>query len=78
MRIAGKVSWFSPSRGFGFITPDGPDQKDCFVHLTALQTAGVGTLIEGERVEFDVVQGIKGPAAENLSRPPTATLAGEG
>jgi CspA family cold shock protein len=68
MRVAGRVNWFNSSRGFGFLTPDGTDQTDCFVHHTALPAEGTRELSPGERVEFDVVQGIKGPAAENVVR----------
>lgn len=66
MRTTGKVKWFNESKGFGFITRD-DGQKDCFVHYTAIQGNGFKTLREGDRVEFDVVQGQKGPAAENVT-----------
>jgi CspA family cold shock protein len=65
-RITGKVKWFSDQKGFGFITPDS-GEKDCFVHHSAIQVAGFKTLAEGAAVEFEVVQGQKGPAAENVS-----------
>jgi CspA family cold shock protein len=65
MRKAGTVKWFNDSKGFGFITPD-DGSKDLFVHSTALQ--GARSLAEGEKVEFDVVQGAKGPAAETVTR----------
>jgi CspA family cold shock protein len=61
------VKWFNPSKGFGFITRD-DGEKDCFVHHSAIQGSGFKTLNEGERVEFDVVQGDKGPAAENVTK----------
>ena len=67
MRITGKVKWFNDSKGFGFITRD-DGQKDCFVHHSAIEGKGFKTLAEGERVEFDVVQGAKGPAAENVKK----------
>jgi CspA family cold shock protein len=67
MRINGTVKWFNDSKGFGFITRD-DGEKDCFVHHTAIQGTGFKSLREGERVEFDVVQGQKGPAAENVTR----------
>ncbi len=66
-RITGKVKWFSDQKGFGFITPDN-GAKDCFVHHSAIQATGFKTLGEGDAVEFDVVQGDKGPAAENVSK----------
>ncbi len=65
MRTTGTVKWFNDQKGFGFITPEN-GQKDCFVHHSAIQGKGFKTLAEGERVEFDVVQGQKGPAAENV------------
>jgi len=64
-RTTGTVKWFNDAKGFGFITPEG-GQKDCFVHHSAIQGNGFRTLAEGERVEFDIVQGAKGPAAENV------------
>jgi CspA family cold shock protein len=64
-RITGTVKWFNDAKGFGFITPEN-GEKDCFVHHTAIQAQGFKSLAEGERVEFDVVQGQKGPAAQNV------------
>ncbi|HEY0020700.1 MAG TPA: cold shock domain-containing protein [Longimicrobium sp.] len=67
MRSNGTVKWFNDSKGFGFITPaDG--QKDCFVHHSAIQGSGFKSLAEGDSVEFDMVDGQKGPAAENVTR----------
>ena len=67
MRTTGTVKWFNDSKGFGFITRD-DGQKDCFVHHSAIEGKGFKTLAERERVEFDVVQGQKGPAAENVKK----------
>jgi CspA family cold shock protein len=64
-RITGKVKWFNDQKGFGFITPDN-GEKDCFVHHSAIQASGFKTLGEGEAVEFEMVQGQKGPAAQNV------------
>ena len=61
----GKVKWFNENKGFGFIAND--EGGDVFVHFSAIQAAGFKTLSEGQRVKFDVTQGKKGPAAENVS-----------
>ena len=61
----GTVKWFNDSKGFGFISVDG-ESKDVFVHHSAIQASGFKSLSEGQKVEFEVVQGQKGPAAENV------------
>jgi CspA family cold shock protein len=65
MRTQGTVKWFNEEKGFGFITPE-DGSKDCFVHHSAIQAEGFKKLTEGERVEFEIVEGQKGPAAENV------------
>ena len=65
MRTTGIVKWFNDEKGYGFITPEN-GEKDCFVHHSAIQGQGFKSLAEGQRVEFDVVQAGKGPAAENV------------
>ena len=67
MRIVGTVKWFNESKGFGFISPE-TGGKDCFVHQSAIQSEGFRTLAEGERVEYDMVDGPKGPAAANVKK----------
>jgi CspA family cold shock protein len=61
----GVVKWFNAEKGFGFISVDGGG-NDVFVHYSAIQADGYRSLEENQRVEFDVVQGAKGPQAESV------------
>ena len=61
----GIVKWFSANKGFGFIVPDDGDE-DLFVHHSEIKTSGYATLEEGQKVEFEVGQGKKGPCATNV------------
>ena len=63
---SGKVKWFDNKRGFGFIAQD--SGRDIFVHHTSIQGKGYKTLLEGELVNFDVVDSDKGPKAQNVQR----------
>ncbi|HOJ11438.1 MAG TPA: cold shock domain-containing protein [Clostridiales bacterium] len=62
----GKVKWFSAEKGFGFIEREGGN--DVFVHFSAINMDGFKTLEEGTEVEFEVVEGVKGPQAANVHR----------
>lgn len=64
MSKQGQVKWFNPQKGFGFITTE---DKDVFVHITAVQAAGLDTLTEGDTVSFDQEDGAKGPSAVNIT-----------
>ncbi len=65
MANQGTVKWSNDSKGFGFLTRD-DGEKDVFCHHSAIQGEGFKSLAEGAQVEFDVVEGAKGPAAENV------------
>lgn len=62
----GTVKWFNAEKGYGFISVSGED--DVFVHFSAILSDGFKTLEEGQEVEFEIVQGGKGPQAANVSR----------
>ena len=62
----GPVKWFNAEKGFGFISTE--DGNDVFVHFSAIQSEGYKTLDEGQKVEFDIVDGAKGPQAANVVR----------
>jgi CspA family cold shock protein len=65
-RISGTVKWFNAAKGYGFIAWDGG--KDVFVHYSAIQMDGYRSLNEGDKVEFNIVDGSKGPQAENVTK----------
>ncbi|MCL2183168.1 MAG: cold-shock protein [Chitinispirillia bacterium] len=62
----GVVKWFNEAKGFGFISPDEPGARDVFVHFSAIQTSGFRKLDEGQKVQFEVQDGQKGPNAQNV------------
>jgi len=61
----GTVKWFNAEKGFGFISVDG--ENDVFVHYSAIQLDGYKTLTEGQKVQFEIVEGAKGPQASNVT-----------
>ena len=64
--MIGKVKWFSSEKGFGFIERE--DGGDVFVHFSAIQDQGFKTLTEGQQVEFDIIEGARGPQAANVAK----------
>ena len=62
--MVGKVKWFSAEKGYGFIARE--DGDDVFVHFSAIQDEGFKTLVEGQDVEFEIVEGARGPQAANV------------
>ena len=62
----GKVKWFNAEKGFGFISVEG--ENDVFVHFSAIQTEGFKTLEEAQDVEFEIVDGARGPQASNVTK----------
>jgi CspA family cold shock protein len=67
MPISGTVKWFNDAKGYGFLTPDG-SATDVFVHFSAIEATGFKSLKDGDRVEFEVVKGQKGPQAANVRK----------
>jgi cold shock protein len=66
-RLSGTVKWFNDAKGYGFISREGG--PDVFVHFSAIQGNGFKSLAEGDRVEFEIVQGQKGPQAADVTKP---------
>ena len=67
MSMNGKVKWFNPTKGFGFIER-GDNEKDVFVHISAVKDAGMDGLDEGQEMTFEIEEGSKGPNAVNLQK----------
>jgi CspA family cold shock protein len=63
---SGTVKWFNPTKGYGFIQPSGGGGKDVFVHISAVERAGLNTLNEGQQVEYEIVSNRGKESAENL------------
>ena len=64
MKLTGRVKWFNDSKGYGFIEQEGG--RDIFVHYTAIQGDGFKTLAEGQKVDFEITEGAKGPQATKV------------
>ncbi len=65
-RHTGTVKWFNDAKGFGFIQREGG--PDVFVHFSAIESSGFKSLVEGDKVEFEIVDGQKGPQAANVTK----------
>ncbi len=70
--MQGRVKWFNPEKGYGFIERE-DGGGDVFVHFSAIQMEGFKTLNEGEQVEFEIVEGARGPQASNVTRAASAS-----
>jgi CspA family cold shock protein len=66
MKLTGRVKWFNDSKGYGFIEQEGG--RDIFVHYTAIQGDGFKSLTEGQKVEFEITEGAKGPQATKVMK----------
>jgi len=63
---SGTVKWFNPTKGYGFIQPAGGGGKDVFVHISAVERAGLSTLNEGQKIDYEIVSNRGKESAENL------------
>jgi CspA family cold shock protein len=75
LKVTGKVKWFNNAKGYGFIGQD--SGSDVFVHYTAILAEGYKTLQEGDPVEFEIVQGQKGPQAANVTKAEREEIRGD-
>ena len=66
MKLTGRVKWFNDSKGYGFIEQEG--ERDIFVHYTAIEGEGFKSLAEGQKVEFEIIEGTKGPQATKVMK----------
>jgi CspA family cold shock protein len=66
MKLTGRVKWFNDSKGYGFIEQEGG--RDIFVHYTAIEGEGFKSLTEGQKVEFEIIEGTKGPQATKVAK----------